>query len=140
MIDKEETNIGVHVLLVTPEGKVILQQRDNNPKIVNAGLISMFGGTLKTADSIKEGLKRELLEELELNIDSYSVKELGVFYKTKEVDGVDWEVNVFTIENVSPKNLKLHEGKGLICDYPRELLKNNKLTRITRLALEKYVF
>jgi 8-oxo-dGTP pyrophosphatase MutT (NUDIX family) len=72
-----------------PEGKVILQQRDNNPGIVNPGLISMFGGTLKLEDSPELGLKRELEEELELKIENYQVETLGVFYKTKALDGVD---------------------------------------------------
>ena len=47
MIDKEETNIGAHALLITSDGKIILQQRDNRPQIVNPGLISIFGGTIK---------------------------------------------------------------------------------------------
>ncbi len=139
MIDKEETNIGAHALLITSEGQVILQQREEKPGIVNPGLISMFGGTIKAKDSIKEGLKRELLEELELNTDKYSLKDLGVFYKTKEIDGVDWEVNVSLIREVRLEDLRLNEGKGFVCDYPKELLKKDKLSRITRQALEKYV-
>lgn len=139
MIDKEETNIGAHALLVTAEEKIILQQRDDNPEIVNPGLISMFGGTVKKKASIKETLKRELLEELGFNIDENSLEILGVFYKAKEIDGVDWEVNVFVVRKVSLEGLVLNEGKDFICDYPTQLLKRDKLTRITRLALERYV-
>ena len=139
MVDKEETNIGAHALLVTSDEKIILQQRDINPNIANSGLISMFGGTIKAADSLLEGLKRELKEELELNADHYSIEKLGTFNKTKELDGVNWEVNVFTIKTVNLTDLKLHEGSGFVCAFPEELLKKDKLTRITRLALEKYI-
>jgi 8-oxo-dGTP pyrophosphatase MutT (NUDIX family) len=139
MVDIEETNIGVHALLVTNEGKIILQQRDSDPGIVNPGLISIFGGTIKTKDSLEQGLRRELLEELELNIDNLSTTKLGTFLKTKELDGLDWVINVYVIKNVKPENLKIHEGKGYVCDFPEELLKLDKLTRITRLVLQSYL-
>lgn len=139
MVDIEETNIGVHALLITPEGKIILQQRDANPGIVNPGLISIFGGTIKAKDNLEQGLRRELMEELELNIDKLSVTKLGTFLKTKELDGLDWVINVFIVKNVELENLKLHEGKGFVCDYPEELLKLDKLTRITRLVLQSYI-
>jgi len=139
MVDVEETNVGVHALLITKEGKIILQQRDNNPGIVNPGLISIFGGTIKAKDNLEQGLRRELLEELELNIDDLLVTKLGTFLKTKELDGLDWVINVFVVKNVELENLKIHEGKGFVCDYPEELLKSDKLTRITRPVLQSYI-
>jgi 8-oxo-dGTP pyrophosphatase MutT (NUDIX family) len=139
MVDIEETNIGAHALLVTKQGKIILQQRDTNPQIVNSGLISIFGGTIKAKDNLEQGLKRELLEELELNIDNLPVTKLGTFLKTKELDGIDWVINVFIIKDVEIDNLKIHEGKGFVCNYPEELLKLSKLTRITRQVLQSYI-
>jgi len=139
MVDIEETNIGVHALLITKEGKIILQQRDNIPEIVNPGLISIFGGTIKAKDNLGQGLKRELWEELELDIDNYTVEKLGTFYKTKELDGVDWVINVYVIKNIEPEDLKIHEGKGFVCDFPKNLLKSDKLTRITQLVLQRYL-
>jgi 8-oxo-dGTP pyrophosphatase MutT (NUDIX family) len=139
MVDVEETNVGAHALLATSEGKIILQQRDNNPGIVNPGLISIFGGTIKAKDNLEQGLRRELLEELELNIDDLSVKKLGTFLKTQEMDGLDWVIDVYVVNNVKPESLKIHEGKGMVCDYPKELLKLDKLTRITRLVLQSYI-
>ena len=37
------------------------------------------------------------------------------------------------------KDLRIHEGLGMICDYPNELLKLDKLTRITRVVLQSYI-
>lgn len=139
MVDIEETNVGAHALLITNDRKIILQQRDNNPGIVNPGLISIFGGTIKAKDNLEQGLRRELLEELELNIDNLPITKLGIFLKTKELDGLDWILNVYVVKNVEPENLKIHEGKGFVCDYPLELLKLDKLTRITRLVLQSYI-
>ena len=139
MVDIEETKVGSHALLTTKEGKVVLQQRDNNPMIVNPGLISMFGGSSRKGDSPVGCLKRELMEELELDIRLYKVGKLGIFYKTKETDGIDYEANVFVVNNVEVESLKIHEGKGIVCGYPEELLKLDKLTRITRLVLQSYI-
>ncbi len=139
MIDIEETKVGAHALLVTNEGKIILQQRDNNPGIVNPCLISMFGGSSRRGDLPEDCLKRELAEELELDVTLYKVEKLEVFNKTKEIDGQDYEANVFVIKNVHSENLKIHEGKGFVCDYAKELLKLDKLTRITKLSLESYI-
>ena len=136
--DLEETNVGVHALLVTPEGQIILQKRDINPNIVNSGKISIFGGTLKANDDLLTGLKRELMEELELNIDNYSLDKLGTYIKTKELDGVNYTIHIYTVENVDPASLHLHEGAGFVINKPEELLKNPALTRITKLALEDY--
>ena len=139
MVDIEETNVGAHAMLVTNEGKIILQQRDNKPGIVNPGLISIWGGSLRLDESEEIGLKRELMEELEINIENYRVSKLGVFKKTAEEDGQNYLANVFIIENVKIEDLKIHEGKGVVGDYPAELLKSDKLTRITRLVLQSYI-
>jgi len=139
MVDIEETNIGVHALLVTSDGRIVLQQRDDKPGIVNPGLISIFGGTIKKADSLEQGLRRELLEELELDIDGMSVDKLGTFMKTKELDGTDWVINVWVVKNVEMGDLKIHEGKGYVCDYPEVLVKSKKLTRVTSLVLQSYI-
>jgi 8-oxo-dGTP diphosphatase len=140
MIDVENTNIGTHVLLITKDGKLILQQRDANPKIINPGLISMFGGTIRVEEDLVKGLERELMEELELDISKgYSIRKLGTYYKTKKEDNIDYTINVFTIRNIELKKLKLHEGAGYIVNFPNNLVTNSKLTRITKLALEDYI-
>jgi len=135
MVDKEETNIGAHALLLTSDSKVILQQRTNDPDITNPGKISMFGGTLKSKDKVLDGLRRELQEELEIDTENYEVEKLGTYLKTKEIDGVDYIIHVYLIETVDLKTIKVHEGEGYILDKPAKLVKNNKLTRITKLAL-----
>lgn len=135
--DIEETNVGVHALLVTLGGEIVLQQRDKNPSIVYSGKISMFGGTIKAGEDLLVGLKRELLEELELDLGKHRVEKLGVFIKTKELDGIDYAIHVYLVFDVNLDDLTLHEGAGFAVGKADELLKNSALTRITRLALEK---
>jgi 8-oxo-dGTP pyrophosphatase MutT (NUDIX family) len=136
--EKEETNIGVHAILITPDGKVLLQQRNSNPNILNSGKISMFGGTARKKDSLEKTLMRELSEELELNLENYTLEKLGIYKKTKKLDGVSYTIHVYVIKNVKLRKLKLHEGENFVVGKVVEILHNPNLTRITRLALKDY--
>lgn len=135
-VDTEQTNIGAHAILISKDGDVLLQQRDNNPDIVNPGLISMFGGTLLRGESPRMGLMRELKEELELDIKELAVENVGTFFKTKELDGTDYKIHVFLIKDIDYLTLKLREGKLIYKTSLKDSLSNLKLTRITRLALQ----
>ncbi|OGM25011.1 hypothetical protein A3D00_04195 [Candidatus Woesebacteria bacterium RIFCSPHIGHO2_02_FULL_38_9] len=136
MINKEETTIGTHCILVTSEGEIILQQRTIDPNIVNSGKIAMFGGTIKTSENLIKGLRRELLEELDLDINEYNVEKLGTYYKTQKLDGIDYTIHVFLVNGIKESDLKLHEGAGFAKGKIDTLLKNPNITRITRLALK----
>ena len=68
-----------------------------------------------------------------------NISKLGVYEKTKELDGIDHTSHVFLIENVKINNLILKEGLGFAIGTVKDLLKKKKLTRITRLALKDYL-
>ena len=56
--------------LVDTNGKLIAQQREDKPGITNPGMVSLFGGTSHEGESPIETLRRELQEELELEVSS----------------------------------------------------------------------
>lgn len=139
MVDIDETKIGAHAILINLQGKLILQKRDENEGIVNPGKIALFGGSLRKGETVLEGLKRELFEELELDISNAEICKVGTINKTKIVDGQDYEANIFIVKPVNENSLVVHEGAGYVCDYPCNLLKNEMLTRLTRMVIEKYL-
>lgn len=53
---------------VNPRGEVLLQQRDHAPGIAYPGHWTIFGGAVEPGESLDEAVKRELWEELELDI------------------------------------------------------------------------
>jgi len=129
-IEKEQTNIGTHAILLTKDKKnIILQLRDTKPGI------SMFGGTIKKGEILTAGLRREIMEELNIDVNNYDSYFLKKYLKSKELDGVDYEIYVYVINNVIVSNLELYEGKGFYVESIDNALKNRKLTRITKLAL-----
>jgi len=51
-------------LLVTADGRYLLQHRDPLPHIFFPGFWGLFGGALEVGEAPEEALRRELLEEL----------------------------------------------------------------------------
>ncbi len=126
--------LGVHAILITPDKKIILQQKTQDYK-PNPGKISMFGGKIEPKEKVIAALIRELDEELEIKINSSILHELGTYYKNQKQDGVSYGVKIFFVENIKVKQLKLKEGEKMIVKKISELIKNKNLTRITKLAL-----
>lgn len=109
----------------------------------------MFGGGIDEGEDVLTALKRELFEELKLDISGKVVEPLGFYEKTIEQDGMNAEVHVFTVSGVDPENVVIQKEEGgvevkdfneaIIEGRPEELLLNPALTRITRLALEDFL-
>ncbi|MGW8184694.1 MAG: NUDIX domain-containing protein [Candidatus Moraniibacteriota bacterium] len=126
---------GAYALILTKERNVLLQQRNVNPAIENSGKLAMFGGALEDGEDLLDGLKRELFEELELDIDEYRIEKLNTYTKTKELDAIDHLANIWLIYDVNMDALKIHEGESIFSSYPKDIINNPKLTRVTNLAL-----
>jgi 8-oxo-dGTP pyrophosphatase MutT (NUDIX family) len=69
-------------LLKTIDNKLLLQQRDNKPNIVNPGMIAIFGGTAKAKETPVVCAIREAAEEVGLIVSKNELKPLGVYHTT----------------------------------------------------------
>jgi 8-oxo-dGTP pyrophosphatase MutT (NUDIX family) len=121
------------VLIITVEGEILLQQRDNKPGIVNPGFVTTFGGLNKDGESPLQGAIRELTEETNLIIKTSDLKFFRHFYKT-ETDGTKTKVNIFILRNVSKEKLEIYEGKSY---YP--IRKDDNLDKINLSSTAKKV-
>ena len=52
-------------LLVTPDGRYLMQLRDNKPSIILPDHWAFFGGTVDAVETADAAIRRELVEELE---------------------------------------------------------------------------
>jgi 8-oxo-dGTP pyrophosphatase MutT (NUDIX family) len=52
-------------LMTTPDGRYLMQLRDDKPGLLLAGHWGFFGGSIDPGESAAEALRRELAEELE---------------------------------------------------------------------------
>ena len=123
-------------LLITPDNKIILQQRDNKPGIMNPGQITTFGGAVEEGETPEQAIVRELKEELDLE---YNQPELyQIFRKTKEDYGEDREMYIYLVQNIEPVKLVIREGVGYVLVSRNENLSNFALTKMAREIVSKY--
>ena len=124
----------VGALLVDTNGKLITQQRDDKPGITNPGMVSLFGGTSHEGESPIETLRRELQEELELEVSSNNL----LLQTVKHENGTNVACSIYIITGVDAEELKLHEGAGFAMGTPEELL-SRPVTAVTQQAIEAFV-
>ena len=115
-------------------GKLIAQQRDDKPGITNPGMVSLFGGTSHESESPIETLRRELQEELELEVNSNNL----LLQTVKHENGTNVACSIYIVTGVDAEKLKLHEGAGFATGTPEELL-SRPVTGVTQQAIEAFV-
>ena len=67
-----EEDVGIRTaaaLLVMPDGRYLMQLRDDKAGIPLPNTWALFGGTVEAGEDPEAGLRRELLEELELELE-----------------------------------------------------------------------
>ena len=124
----------VGALLVDTNGKLIAQQRDDRPGITNPGMVSLFGGTSHEGESPIETLRREIQEELELEVNSSNL----LLQTVKHENGTNVACSIYIVTGVDAEKLKLHEGAGFATGTPEELL-SRPVTGVTQQAIEAFM-
>lgn len=124
--------IGIGVILQTDADTYLLQERDYNTD-VNPGRITPFGGGLEDGEDVHECAKRELLEELELTIDTSRLEDLGVFASRNEPD---IHIHMFLVKGVEKSKLILHEGKSIVESSLHDALADERVTDFTKEVLK----
>jgi 8-oxo-dGTP pyrophosphatase MutT (NUDIX family) len=103
------------VFLVTNDGSIIGQQRDDKPDIDNPGKIGSFGGTVESGEEYRYAAWRELVKE-ETNL-QLSEDDLKLFLEDTAWRKLtnEQEARHFyyaRINNDELENLKVYEGQG----------------------------
>ncbi|MEM7759812.1 MAG: NUDIX domain-containing protein [Cyanobacteria bacterium P01_A01_bin.40] len=66
-------SISIAVAIIYQEGKYLMQLRDDVPHIKHPGVWGFFGGHLEPGEEPEEGLKRELIEEINYRVDQVTL-------------------------------------------------------------------
>lgn len=123
----------VSIFLINPKKKILLQLRDNNPKITFPNYWTPFGGHADDEETTLEAAKREIKEETGLDIENV------LFLDKKVISEYNEEVFFFKANiNKDIKDMTITEGqKGeffsaekLIClnipEFIKEVFIKNK--------------
>jgi 8-oxo-dGTP pyrophosphatase MutT (NUDIX family) len=139
-MDQKTTKLSDYagVLLITPEGKLILQQRDDKPGIYNPGLITSFGGRTEEGESPVLAAIREMKEEVNLDAKESDLKLFGSYSKTVEKYGINQMCHYFIMKDVKPKNLIVNEGQGYVLISKEDNLDNFNLSPLAKKVAGDY--
>lgn len=119
-------------VLLTPQGLVILQLRDDKPEIRNPGGISLFGGGAEGAESPVACALRELSEETGLKLVAADLTFLGDLPKIEP--GLVTLCSLYLARDVRAETLAIGEGRAIVLGFA-EALGDARLTRSCRHAL-----
>jgi len=125
---------GIGVLLQTPTGSFLFQERDKNIKR-NPGKIAPFGGGIEVGETPIECAIRELDEELDLKIVDQDLQKIGDFESHFTPGSY---IQMFLVKNVQPENISLHEGKSIKNLTVDEALQHSEVTDFTKEVLRVY--
>lgn len=123
-------------LLIEKSGKVILQKRDNNPAILNPGKITLFGGGVEKLETIEDCLKREIKEEV--NVDVTNFDYFGLYEKRQVAHGDDCNCYVYLIYDIDINKIKVNEGQGYISISANDNYLTEEYGLITQSVLGDY--
>jgi 8-oxo-dGTP pyrophosphatase MutT (NUDIX family) len=103
----------VSALPLNPAGKILLQQRDDRPTLIFPGYWTAFGGAVEAGETLDEALRRELLEEIELEL-PMKLWKVDDFHMEGSGQTLIIERNIYTgrIDRAASE-IKLNEGQAL---------------------------
>jgi leucyl-tRNA synthetase len=124
---KKDDVAGAGALIKAKNGKFLFQKRDGNTN-KNPGMIGPFGGAAESGEDTKQVLKREVKEELNLEVkDNFRL--INKFESHNEPGEY---FDIFYIENVDEENMKLGEGEAIVELDLLEALARKDVTLFTK--------
>ena len=120
-------------LLFTPEGKVVLHRRDEKAP-TSPNLLGLFGGHAEEDETPEATARRELAEEISLDVTRLTLQQIGKFLLIQ--DGQ--EVQFTTYRTIVPTTeFEVYEGVGAEIYSIEEALARQDLTRSTRITITR---
>jgi 8-oxo-dGTP pyrophosphatase MutT (NUDIX family) len=100
-------------LLATPDGRYLLQRRDDRPDILLPDHWALFGGTVEPGETAEAAIRRELVEELEFRagiVAAFSEMIIELPFDPPRFDRISFIVVPVTLAEEAA--MVQHEGAG----------------------------
>jgi 8-oxo-dGTP pyrophosphatase MutT (NUDIX family) len=115
-------------LLVTPDGRYLMQLRDPKPTILLPGHWALFGGTVDPGETGEQAMRRELLEELEFRargVEAFTEMVIELPFATPRRDRMSFFL--VPIEERDIGTMVQHEGAGMRLFAPAALAAESRV-------------
>ncbi len=124
----------VHILLVLPDGKVILQRRDGKAQVA-PNKLAFFGGHVEQGEPPDQAMRRELGEETSLDVANLDIRQVNELDLTSQ-DGT--EVHFYTYRaDIPNSDFEVYEGIGAEVYSTGDALVRDDIVPSVRYALTK---
>lgn len=122
-IDRRISVFGVGALMYTPDGRYLMQLRDDRPDVSMRGYWGLFGGRIENDEKPRDALMRELREELRLIAVSPAEAFTELRYSLEFASNGVHRKQYFEvpIEEDAIRGLQLCEGDRMALHTPEEL-------------------
>jgi FMN phosphatase YigB (HAD superfamily)/8-oxo-dGTP pyrophosphatase MutT (NUDIX family) len=123
-------------LLITNDGKLILQKREYVKNISNLELINTFGGVVESGELYIDCIIRELNEKLNLELLD---NDLSVLVELAKPGSGEWTRCLFYVTfGIDINNISIKEGVAIELLDLKCALNNPNLTPVCRVVVENY--
>lgn len=126
------------VQFILPDGKIVLQRRDEDIKI-SPGLLGLFGGHVEAGESPSDALLREISEETSLNVDNLSIEYLASRELTHPNNSDSKIIVHFHKAIIDSDDFEVYEGQGSESYYVSELKDRHDLSPNAIYMIENFV-
>jgi 8-oxo-dGTP pyrophosphatase MutT (NUDIX family) len=127
-------------LIVTEDGRYLLQLRDDIPRIFYPGHWGCFGGALSTDETPIQALKRELEEELEFKSDiGHEFVSFDFDLTTLGQDRIRRTYYEIVVSEASVAHFVLHEGAAMCLFTPADIFARSNVTPYDSFAIWLHV-
>jgi len=129
-------NDAVAAILLTEDGRYVMQLRDDKPDIWYPNHWGCFGGAVEAGESPEQALERELSEEIELP------PRMGTYFTRFDFDmkvlGLQSYYRIYYLLTLSAgelERLRIHEGREIQAFDGDSLLRSERVTPYDAFAL-----
>jgi 8-oxo-dGTP pyrophosphatase MutT (NUDIX family) len=133
--DDYHTHAAAGVFLLTLDGRLVLQLRDNKPDIHYPNMITAFGGGAEPGETPAECALRELAEETGIRAQAEDLHLLGAVSKV-DFRGHATASVFFLLTGVDPARLVITEGTMILLSFA-EAASDPRLTENCRTMAAK---
>lgn len=131
-----EYHLVVHIWVVSSDGRVLIQRRSDNKKLMPGEWAATGGAAISGEDSFTAA-RRELFEELGIKSDKNTLKKILRIKRRNSLLDIWLTVSNLTVDELKLQESEVAEAKWVTLDELKAMIKNDKFHNYGREYFER---